>query len=150
MQIIDDLRLTRDETLSYFRLSEEQLVRPYAVGKWTIRHLLHHVADAETVYFDRIRRVLSERRQVLWAFDQDAWAEGLDYSHRPMDLSRNMYESVRNAVIHYAQLHYVRDGHLEFIHSETGVRSLKEEFEKVASHNAHHLAQMQRARIGVL
>jgi DinB family protein len=146
MQIIEDLRLTRDETLRYFRLPEEQLMRRYAPGKWTIRQLLHHLADAETVYFDRIRRVLCERRQVLWAFDQDAWAEGLDYSQLPMDLSQNIYESVPNAIIHCAQLHYVRNGRLEFIHSETGVRTLKEEFDKVAAHNAHHLAQMQTAR----
>jgi hypothetical protein len=28
---------------------------------------------------DRIRRTLSEPRQVLWVMDQDAWAKGLDH-----------------------------------------------------------------------
>jgi hypothetical protein len=35
-----------------------------------------------------------------------------------------------------------RSGHLEFVHSETGIRTLKAEFDKVASHNEHHLAQI--------
>jgi hypothetical protein len=31
------------------------------------------------------------------------------------------------------------------VHSETGVRTLKREFEKVASHNQHHLDQIGAA-----
>jgi hypothetical protein len=97
--IIQDLEKTRDETLRYFTLGTEDLARTYAPGKWSVKFILHHVADSETVLYDRIRRVLSEPRQVLWVFDQDAWAKGLDYSQVPLDLSRQVYESVRNAVI---------------------------------------------------
>jgi hypothetical protein len=150
MQLIRELETTRDETLKYFSLDECDLLRTYGPGKWSVRFLLHHLADSETVLFDRIRRVLSERRQVLWAFDQDAWAKGLDYSQVPLDISRPVYESVRNALIYYADMYYEQKGHLEFVHSETGVRTLKEEFDKVASHNEHHLGQirlaLQRAR----
>ena len=145
MRIIEDLQSTREETLRYFRLSEQELTRRYAPGQWDVRSILHHLADSETVLFDRIRRILSERRQVLWAFDQDAWAAGLDYSTLPLELSRNIYQSVRDGIIHYARLHYTRNGHLEFVHSETGVRTLKEEFDKVAAHNRHHLDQIRTA-----
>ena len=110
-----------------------------------VSFILHHLADAETVLFDRIRRIISEPRQVLWAFDQDAWARGLDYSRIPLDLSRRIYESVRAGVIFQARLHYEKSGHLEFVHSETGVRTLKAEFDKVASHNEHHLEQIDLA-----
>jgi len=48
-------------------------------------------------------------------------------------------------MIFHAQMHYERDGHREFVHSETGVRTLKEEFDKVASHNQHHLQQIELA-----
>jgi hypothetical protein len=145
METIARLEATRDRTLAYFTLSEDQLGRRYAPGKWSVRFLLHHLADAETVLFDRIRRTISERRQVLWAFDQDAWANGLDYSAIPLDLSRRIYVSVRAGVIYQARRHYEKSGHLEFIHSETGVRTLKDEFDKVAWHNEHHLAQIERA-----
>ena len=144
-QIIDSLEATRDETLAHFDLSDSDLERSYAPGKWTVRFLLHHLADAETVMFDRLRRVLSEKRGVLWAFDQDAWAAGLDYAERPLELSRKLYESTREGVIYYARIHYSKNGHLEWVHSETGVRTLKDEIDKVAAHNAHHLAQIKVA-----
>lgn len=148
MQLIQDLEKTRDETLKYFSLDESDLARTYAPGKWSVRFILHHLADSETVLFDRIRRTLSEPRQVLWVFDQDAWAEGLDYSQVPLDISRRVYESVRNAILYYAGVHYERKGHLEFVHSVTGVRTLKEEFDKVAAHNEHHLEQIRLALQG--
>jgi hypothetical protein len=148
MSLVRDLESTRDETLDYFALGERDLARAYGPGKWSVRFILLHLADSETVLYDRIRRVLSEPRQVLWVFDQDAWAQGLDYANLPLALSRRVYESVRNAVIYYAGLHYERKGHLEFVHSVTGVRTLKEEFDKVASHNEHHLGQVRLALRG--
>lgn len=145
MRLIGDLETTRDETLRFFTLGAPDLARTYAPGKWSIRFILHHLADSETVLFERIRRVLSEPRQVVWMFDQDAWAKGLDYSQVPLDLSRRVYESVRNAIIYYAGRDYETRGHLAFVHSVTGVRTLRDEFEKVASHNAHHLSQIRAA-----
>jgi hypothetical protein len=145
MQLIQDLETTRDETLQCFTLGEQDLARTYGPGKWSVKFILHHLADSETVLFERIRRVLSEPRQVLWVFDPDAWAKGLDYSQIPLELSRRVYESVRNAIIYHAGVHYEKHGHLEFVHSVTGVRTLKDELEKVASHNAHHLDQIRTA-----
>jgi hypothetical protein len=148
MQLIRDLESTRDETLRYFSLDERDLMRTYGPGKWSVKFILLHLSDSETVLFDRIRRVLSEPRQVLWVFDQDAWAKGLDYSQVPLGISRRVYESVRNAIIYYAGMHYERKGDLEFVHSVTGVRTLKDEFDKVASHNEHHLGQIRLALRG--
>ena len=148
MDIVTRLEAARDRTLKYFALSDEQLARTYGVGKWPVKFILHHLADAETVLYDRIRRIISEPRQVLWAFDQDSWAKGLNYSQLPLELSRRIYESVRAGVIHQARLHYDSSGHLEFVHSETGVRTLKAEFDKVASHNEHHLEQIELALKG--
>ena len=144
-QLIRDLESTRDETLRYFSLSDQELSRTYAPGKWSVRYILQHLTDSETVLYDRIRRVLSEPRQVIWWYDEDAWSKALDYSDRPLEMSRAIYESVRSAIIFYARLRYERDGHLEFVHSKTGIRTLKDEFDKTASHNEHHLDQIRRA-----
>jgi hypothetical protein len=145
MDIVQRLQAARDRTLPYFDLKDEQLARSYAPGKWPVRFLLHHLADAETVLYDRIRRVISEPRRVLWSFDQDAWASGLDYSHVPIEVSRRIYDAVRAGVIYQARMHYEINAHREFVHSETGVRTLKDEFDKVAAHNEHHLTQIQQA-----
>ena len=143
MDLIERLEETRDQTVQFFELGDDDLARTYATGKWSVRFILLHLADSETVLFDRIRRILSEPRQVLWVFDQDAWAKGLDYSRVPLDIYCRVYESARTAVIYYARLYYEQKGHLEFVHSVTGVRTLKDEFEKVASHNQHHLDQIR-------
>jgi hypothetical protein len=143
IDIATRLEAARNRTLKYFDLNDEQLGRTYGSGKWPVRFMLHHLADAETVLFDRIRRVISEPRQVIWAFDQDAWAKGLDYSRLPLDLSRRIYDAVRAGVIYQAHLHYDKDGHREFVHSETGIRTLKDEFDKIAWHNEHHLEQIE-------
>ena len=145
MDIIERLKSTRDQTLQYFELDQEELARSYAPGKWTVRFLLHHLADSEAVLSERIRRTISEHRPVLWAYNQDAWATGLDYSQMPLDLSQKIYEANRAGIIHLATQHYERSGHLEFIHSETGLRTLKEEFDKVVDHNKHHLDQIKSA-----
>ncbi len=145
MALIEQLEATKAATLPYFDLDEAALERRYAPGKWSVREILHHLADAETVLFERIRRIISEPRQVIWAFDQDAWACKLDYTQRPLPLSRNLYAATRDGVIHYARRHYERDGGLEFVHSETGVRTLKDELDKVAWHNQGHLDQIRAA-----
>ena len=76
MDIIARLEMAKAQTLRCFLLSDEQLARTYGPGKWPVRFILHHLADAETVLNDRIRRVVSEPRQVLRAFDQDAGQAG--------------------------------------------------------------------------
>ncbi len=144
MEIIERLEATKAATLGYYDLDHMHLVRSYGPGKWTVRYILHHLADAETVLYDRVRRVISEPKQVLWAFDESAWAKGLD-ANVPLELSRRIYSSVRDGIIYQARLHYEVSGHLEFVHNETGVRTLKQEFDKVATHNEHHLEQIKMA-----
>jgi DinB family protein len=145
MDPIARLEAARDRTLAYFDLGEAQLALTYGPGKWSVKYLLHHLADSETVLYDRIRRTISEPKPVQWAFDQDKWATQLDYSSMPLDLSRRIYEAVRAGVIYQARMHYEPRGHLQYVHSETGLQTLKDEFDKVAWHNEHHLAQIETA-----
>ena len=143
--LLDDLKATRDETLACYDLSDTELLRTYGPDKWSVRYLLHHLADSETVFYDRLCRVLSEPRQVLWVYDQDAWAKGIDYSTKPLALARPVYDSLRTANSYFVETRYESDGDREFVHSVTGVRTLKDEMQKIAAHNAHHLAQIRKA-----
>jgi hypothetical protein len=145
MDLISRLEAARDRTLPFFDLPEADLEKRYAPGKWSVRFILHHLADTETVLYDRIRRVISEPRQVIWAFDQDAWAAHLGYVGFPLAASQRIFSAVREAVIHQARTHYEKNGDLEFVHSQDGVRTLRDEFEKVAWHNERHLAQIEDA-----
>jgi hypothetical protein len=145
MSTIRDLEATRDETLAFFALGERDLDRRYGPDKWSVRYVLHHLADVETVELERIRRTLSESRPHLAGIDPDAWAEALEYQRLPLSLSRALFESARNAVIHYAGRFSESRGHLEYVHSQHGPMSLVQEFEKVARHNAKHLDHIRTA-----
>lgn len=145
MEIIEKLERTKTATLGYYDLQAGHLDKSYEPGKWNIRYTLHHLADAETVLFNRIRQVISEPKRVQWAFDQDAWAGELNYSEIPLELSKNIYAAVRDGIIYLARRHYESKGHREFVHSETGIRTLRQEFDKVAAHNEQHLEQIRKA-----
>ena len=145
MNLIGQLESTCRETLKFFEFTDPELGMRYGPGKWSVRELLHHLCDAETVFFDRIRRVISEPSPVIWAFDPDAWASSLGYMDRPLQLSKDIYRSTREGIIYYAGRNYASSSELEFVHSNTGVRTLKDEFDKVADHNQHHLEHIQTA-----
>ena len=145
MGIVERLEHVREETLKHFDLGEADLEKTYGPGKWSVRYLLHHLADSESVLYYRIRRVISEPKQVIWVYDQDAWAKALDYSTIPLELARDLYVASRAGVIHQARRHYETSGDITFVHSETGRRTLKDEFDKVVSHNEHHVRDIERA-----
>ncbi len=145
MKILNDLERTTSETLQYFELSDQKLSKTYGPDKWNIKQILHHLADAETVLYDRIRRAISRPRQVVWGFDQDAWCEKLDYENMPVELAKNIFSSVRKAIHNLAKNHYAKDGSNQYDHNETGLRTLKDEFDKVVWHCDNHLEQIRRA-----
>jgi hypothetical protein len=143
--LLASLASTRDETLHYFDLSQNDLSLTYGPGKWNIRNILVHLADAEAVLQERIKRVIAEPGQVIWAFDQDKWCEALTYEEYPLALSRGLYTANRQSIIYLAEKYYERLGETEFIHNQAGKKTLKQEFEKVASHNEGHLVQIRQA-----
>ena len=145
MTFIDQLESTKAVTVARFATNGPDLERSYGPGKWTVRYLLNHLADSETVLFYRIRRVISEPKQVIWVYDQDAWAKALDYATVPLALAQRNYEAARDGIIHCARKHYEGSEHIHFVHSETGLRTLRDEFDKVVWHNEHHLEQIDKA-----
>ena len=145
MDLINLLTDNKNETEKYFDLSEEDLAKTYAQGKWSIKQILVHLADADSVLLDRIKRVISEPKQVIWAFDQDLWSENMDYKNFPLEISKAVYLANRQMVIHLAEKYYETLGQKEFVHSETGLRTLKDEFDKVVWHNQGHLEQIKLA-----
>ena len=145
MEIIEQLERTKAETLKYFDLADEDLQKNYGPGKWSVRYGLHHLADSEGVLYYRIRRVISEPNQVIWFYDQDAWAEKLDYSTVPLELAKSIYASSREGIIYYARLHYEKGDEIKFVHSQAGLRTLKDEFDKVVEHNQQHVGDIEKA-----
>ena len=145
MDIFTLLTNTRLETVGFFDLPPHSLSKTYAEGKWNIKKILVHLSDAESILHERIKRVIAEPKQVIWAFDQDLWCNNLDYENFPLELSKSLYLATRQSVIYLAKNYYTKAGNKEFIHSETGLRTLKDEFDKVALHNQGHIGQIKTA-----
>jgi len=145
MELINKLKKTQEQTLVFFDLPDSKLNKTYADGKWTVRQILNHLTDAETVLYDRIRRVISKPNQVIWGFDQEAWADKLDYKKFPLAINKNIYSAVRTSIIYLASEFYEKSGENEFVHNETGKRTLKDEFDKVVWHNQGHIDQVLKA-----
>jgi hypothetical protein len=145
MDLIESLKRTLEETANYFDLPNEDLGRTYGKDKWSVRQILIHLADAEGVLQDRIKRVIAEPKQVIWAFHQELWCEKLDYENFPLDISKALFISNRQSIIYLAGKFYEDYGYKEFVHSQTGIRTLRDEFEKVATHNQGHLDHIKMA-----
>ena len=66
-----------------------------APGKWSIRQIIAHLADAELVCAQRIRQIVAEENPTLIAFDQDAWTRNLDYARRKPKQSLETFRRLR-------------------------------------------------------
>src|SRR3974390_1226984 len=70
--ILECLERQMRETAAVFQtLSESRGDHPYAPGKWTLKEVLGHIADAERVLSYRALRVARGDTMPLAAFDQD-------------------------------------------------------------------------------
>ncbi len=145
METIELLKTTQDKTLSFFDLPENDLNKSYGPGKWTVRQILHHLADAEIVLHERIKRAIAEEHPFVVVFDQDRWKEVFDYDTYPLVISKQVFTSVRGSIIYLAEKFYVGSEHRTFFHTAAGIRTLKQEFDKVAQHNFDHLKQIEIA-----
>ena len=55
-------------------LPDSRLDRPYRDGGWTLRQVVHHVADSHLNAYCRHRLALTETRPTICPYDQDAWS----------------------------------------------------------------------------
>jgi len=146
--LLKQLQDTMNETVPYFVQSESVQQKSYAPGKWTMRELLAHLSDTETVYLDRLRRLAAERKPVLQAFDQDLWAAALLYKTRDLHLAKDQYKAARRGIMELAR---ELDAALDTKtgqHTEAGAKTFAQVLQTVVSHNAHHLEQLRAVVAG--
>ena len=145
MELNTKLKETKNQILQYFELPGEDLNKSYGAGKWNIRQILIHLTDAEAVLLERIKRTIAKPGQTIMAFDQDKWAQELEYDHFPLTLAAALYSANRNVIIYLAERFYLEKGDHTYQHNEAGERSLKDEFDKVLWHCEDHIKQIEKA-----
>ena len=65
-------------------LPDEKATYRYADGKWSVKEVLGHVADAERVFSYRLLRIARSDTTPLAGFDENQWATVAPYDRRPV------------------------------------------------------------------
>lgn len=68
-------------------LSKEQLDTQYRPGGWSVRQLIHHLADSHTNAYVRFKWALTEQTPTIKPYYEDRWAELFDSRRAPINLS---------------------------------------------------------------
>jgi len=68
-------------------LSETQLSTPYREGGWTVRQVIHHLADSHMNAYCRTRLALTEDRPTVKSYEEKLWAELFDAKEAPVGSS---------------------------------------------------------------
>lgn len=84
IQKIKDLSVKLENVLK--GLSDAQLDTPYRDGGWTVRQVVHHLADSHMNAFLRFKFMLMEDVPKIKTYDQDTWAKSTEYA-MPLDSS---------------------------------------------------------------
>ena len=75
-------------------LAEDEWEQPYREGGWTVRQLVHHLADSHMNAFMRFRLALTEDTPTIKPYLQDRWAELPDVGHTPPEVSLVLLEAL--------------------------------------------------------
>jgi uncharacterized damage-inducible protein DinB len=68
-------------------LDEYQLNTPYREGGWTVRQLVHHVADSHMNAYIRFKLGITEEQPVIKPYDEGRWALLGDVDKIPVNIS---------------------------------------------------------------
>lgn len=128
-------------------LSDEELGRTYREGSYTIRQLVHHIADSQLNMYQRLKLALTDDTPTVPAFDQDKWVVQPD-TELPVESSIKMLEGINERLA--ALFGNITEEQLNrsFIHQVNGEITVATKLAKLAWHEEHHLAHIKLALAG--
>jgi uncharacterized damage-inducible protein DinB len=126
-------------------LTTEQLDTPYREGGWTVRQLVHHIADSHMNAYIRVRLALTEDWPTISPYDEKAWAK-LHDSAAPAGWSVALVDNLHARWV--VMLESLEDEQWErgVKHPENGPMSVELATQLYAWHSRHHLAHITRLR----
>jgi len=148
---IETLRLLPQRLQSAVRgLSDAQLDTPYREGGWTIRQLVHHIADSHANSYVRFKLALTEDWPTIKPYDEAAWAELADSRTQPIDPSLALITALHARWVATLEAMSEEDFRRGFNHPEMGRQNLAKSLALYDWHSRHHTAHITslRARQG--
>ncbi len=114
-------------------------------GGWTIRMVIHHLADSETNSYFRIRKLLAEDTPLIQGYDQEEFAKRLHYD-RPVERSLAVFRAIRASNAELLDRLEDADWSRAGTHTESGAYGMDDWLEIYAAHAFDHAEQIRRAR----
>lgn len=129
-------------------LSEEQLNTCYRPEGWTIRQVIHHVADSHHNSYTRFKWTLTEDQPLIKTYYEDRWAELFDSKSAPIELSLDTIKALHAKWVYFLKGLSMSDLKQIFIHPDGKEKvSLKENIGIYAWHCNHHYAHIEQLMI---
>lgn len=127
-------------------LLDAELDTPYRPDGWTIRQVVHHLADSHLNSYVRFRLALTEDAPTIKAYDEKKWAELSDAHSGPVAPSFQLLESLHTRLV--ALLNSLSDADFAktFAHPKLGSVRLDWNLGLYAWHCHHHLAHITGVR----
>jgi uncharacterized damage-inducible protein DinB len=122
-------------------LSEQQLDTPYREGGWTVRQVVHHLADSHMNAFIRFKLALTEDQPTIKPYDQARWAE-LPDAKMPVVVSLSLLDMVHKRFVTVLRSMSAADFARKMNHPEMGVVVLDHYLSLYAWHGRHHVAHI--------
>lgn len=130
-------------------LNDKQLDTPYREGGWTVRQLVHHVADSHMNSYIRFKLALTEDWPTIKPYDEGAWAK-LPDSTKSIVPSLDLITSLHERWVAVLESMTEDDFRKGFTHPERGRMDLATALAIYDWHSRHHTAHITalRARQG--
>jgi uncharacterized damage-inducible protein DinB len=127
-------------------LSESQIDTPYRPEGWTVRQVVHHVADSHVHGYLRCKHVLTEDQPTLETYEQDDWAALDDAREAPLEPSLSVLDGVHDRWAMVLERlpadAWSRGAH----HPESGDVTLDDLLALYVWHGDHHVAHLTALR----
>jgi hypothetical protein len=126
------------------RASASKLRKQPAPGKWSISEILAHIADTEVVVGYRIRAILGAPGTPIQAFDQDKWAQAMNYGKSDPRKSLERFIAFRKANLDLLKSLSSVQWKYHGMHAERGEESIETIAKLSAGHDFNHLSQIEK------
>ena len=127
-------------------LTDQQLDTPYRPGGWTVRQLVHHVADSHSNGMTRTKLALTEDNPTIKPYDEAAWAELAD-TRLPIDLSLTILDGVHRRWVQVLRSLSPGQFARTFVHPEHGLTmTIGYQVQNYGWHSRHHVAHITALR----
>ncbi len=127
-------------------LTDAQLDTPYREGGWTVRQVVHHVADSHMNAYVRLRLALTETEPTIKPYEESEWAKLEDAARGPIDISLKLLEPLHDRWVRLLRTVTPEQFARTVRHPEAGLKNIDWLLFLYAWHGRHHTAHITELR----